>query len=148
MVALFLSQGIDPGAADIARSIVQGAEGRSDAIYLASAIIALFGVAFVVVLIAACYWLPRHIAKLIENYRQEQADIGQRFSDEMKREREFHQSRCEATERSNTENCTRIATAVNGLAEAIGSKRRRKTPGESTQIFGGGDPTAAQGATT
>jgi uncharacterized ion transporter superfamily protein YfcC len=114
-------------AAEVAKAALEGAQGRTDAIYLAVLVLVIGGVAFVAGVTAICYWLPRHVQKLMDNCQKEQFALGERWSREMDREREFHAVQVQVITQAAREGNERMAAAVDRLTNAIDSKRRRST---------------------
>lgn len=111
--------------AEVAKAAIEGAQGRTDAIYLAVLVLVIGGIAFVLGVMAICYWLPRHVQKLMDNCQKEQLALGERWSREMDREREFHAVQVQVITQAAREGNERMAAAVDRLTNAIDSKRRR-----------------------
>lgn len=117
-------------SAEVVKTIVNGADGRTDTTFLATTILAIGGVALLAIVSAMCFWLPRHIEALMANCRTEQAELTNTFRGEMERERQFHANERSESQRFHQQQTDKIAEAVRYLGEAIDGRRTKRKGSE------------------
>lgn len=129
----FVTAQVDPGmAAEVAKQIAAGSDGRSDTTYLAMICLLVLGI----VILGAVMWLPKHINFLMTRFDAQLTSQTANFREEMQREREFHGDQIESRDREHREHSLRLGEALDRLTDAIDGRRtpRRKhdTPSEAT----------------